>query len=127
MSITVYANNSDAIIANELNARFTPEEIEFRNKWINEDNADSWEAYNADVRPIVDKYEVNMNSNTFWQIFENVLPEFEYVGEISNDDVAKLITRLENVLDSGTADDHLVYYINRVLELAKSTNSLHWN
>jgi hypothetical protein len=70
MSITITINNAAEKIADLLKERFSEEQLKFFELWKTSDNDASFDAYQENILPIVNAFEVDIANGNFKIIFE---------------------------------------------------------
>lgn len=73
MSVTVYVKDWDKKLEAEIAEKFSPEQVEKMNLWkgegMSEEAQASWELYNENIKPLEDKFMVNMSNSNFKEVF----------------------------------------------------------
>jgi len=70
MSITITINNAKEKIDILLKERFSEEQLKFFELWKTSDNDASFDAYQENILPIVNTFELNIANGNFKEIFE---------------------------------------------------------
>lgn len=81
MSISITVNNYSEIVEAELFTLFMPEEIKKLRSWYFTNNSDTFKEYQEKIKPIEDKYYIDLIHGNFHELWSMLNLESEDSGK----------------------------------------------